>query len=360
MIERTNPMISVIIPVYNAENYLNRCIESVLASTYTDFELLLINDGSTDHSLNICRRYKEKDNRITVISQENQGVSAARNLGLRICKGDWIIFIDSDDYISDDFLETVSRNEYQDKDLILFDFAPTGQNHSAKEQAFTGTRTKDIQTLNFKQEDMPKLIQRILVPEPLAKYGNTDFRSPCARAYRKSIIDRYSIRFSQSITIGEDLLFNLAYQLRAGSCVYIPKPVYYYDMHTGSSSRRFNPKLWENHMRLQGQVKHLLKICSSFSLFENDYFSYSLENMTYVLIHGIFCPHSTRTYRENRRLCSKMQENKIYRQAMKYNLRSGILPRRILVFFFRLKCYPAVCLISKISYRYLLKKETNR
>ena len=87
-------MISVIVPVYNTEKYLDRCIESILSSTYTDFELLLINDGSTDQSLDICRKYKEQDSRITLISQKNQGVCAARNLGLRVCRGDWIIFID--------------------------------------------------------------------------------------------------------------------------------------------------------------------------------------------------------------------------------------------------------------------------
>ena len=174
-------MISVIIPVYNAEKYLSRCIDSVLNSSYTDFELLLINDGSTDQSLDICRQYKDQDSRITVISQENQGVSAARNLGLRICRGDWIIFIDSDDYISGDFLELITRNEYQDKDMILFDFARPGQDISAGDQIPAPVQTEDIHTLIFKGEDMHELIRRILVPESLTEDGNTDFRSPCAK-----------------------------------------------------------------------------------------------------------------------------------------------------------------------------------
>ncbi len=356
MIERTNLMISVIVPVYNTEKYLDRCIESILSSTYTDFELLLINDGSTDQSLDICRKYKEQDSRITLISQKNQGVCAARNLGLRVCRGDWIIFIDSDDYISRDFLEMTACAKYQDKDLLLFDFEGSGEN--AAEDAVT--EDSDFSVIYYGKEDMHELIRRILVPEKLIKDGNTDFRTPCARAYRKSIIEQYSIRFSRDITIGEDLLFNLAYQLRADSCVYIPKPVYHYDMHQGSSSRSFNPKLWENHIRLQRQIKELLEKCSAFSCFENAYYSYSLENLTYVLIHGIFSPHSTRSYRENCRLCARMQKNKIYREAMKYNLRNGILPRKILVCFFRFRCYPAVHMISRISYIYLENKETSR
>ncbi len=342
-------MISVIVPVYNTEKYLSRCIDSVLSSTYTDFELLLINDGSTDQSLDICRKYKEQDNRITLISQENQGVCAARNLGLRVCRGDWIIFIDSDDYISSDFLEMTACAEYQDKDLLLFDFDRSGN-----------TERQTASAIYYEKEDMHELIRRILVPEKLPGDGNVDFRTPCARAFRRSVIDRYSIRFSRDITIGEDLLFNLAYQLRADSCAYIPKPVYHYDMHRGSSSRSFHPSLLENHIRLQRQVKELLEKCSAFSCFENAYYSYSLENLTYVLVHGIFSPHSTRSYRENCRLCVRMQKNKIYREAMKYNLRNGILPRKILVCFFRFRCYPAVHMISRISYIYLENKETSR
>lgn len=367
-------MISVIVPVYNTEKYLDRCIESILNSTYTDFELLLINDGSTDQSLDICRKYKEQDSRITLISQENQGVSAARNLGLRVCRGDWIIFIDSDDYISSDFLEMTACAKYQDKDLLLFDFDRSGNdtlpddNPPAPLKACTSicpngctiTERQTSSAIYYEKEDMHELIRRILVPEKLPGVGNMDFRTPCARAYRRSVIDRYSIRFSRDITIGEDLLFNLAYQLRAHSCVYISRPVYHYDMHQGSSSRSFNPKLWENHIRLQRQVKELLEKCSAFSCFENAYYSYSLENLTYVLIHGIFSPHSTRSYRENCRLCARMQKNKIYREAMKYNLRNGILPRKILVCFFRFRCYPAVHMISRISYIYLENKETSR
>ena len=106
-------MISVIIPVYNTEQYLPRCIDSVLASAYQEFEILLVNDGSTDHSPDICRQYAGKDSRIRLINQKNQGVSAARNRGIDASTGDWIVFLDSDDRISPDFLHMVAQEEYQ-------------------------------------------------------------------------------------------------------------------------------------------------------------------------------------------------------------------------------------------------------
>ena len=99
------PKISVIVPVYKAEKYLHRCVDSILAQTFTDFELLLINDGSPDNSGVICDEYAQKDNRIRVFHKENGGVSSARNIGLDNAKGEWITFIDSDDYIEQGYFE---------------------------------------------------------------------------------------------------------------------------------------------------------------------------------------------------------------------------------------------------------------
>lgn len=338
-------MISIIIPVYNTEKYLHRCLDSILDSACEDFEVILVNDGSTDRSPRICEEYAAKDSRIKVIHQKNQGVSSARNRGICECSGEWIIFIDSDDHISPEFPGMVAQEKYKDTDLLLFDFVKSTEDrkplpHSAKPLVFGAGR-------------MPELLKRILVPRRLSSTGNVDFRSPCARAYKKSIIDQYSIRFSPDIVIGEDLLFNMEYQLRARSCVYIPTPVYTYDIHTGSATHGFRPDLIKNHEKLQARLKKLLIKCHMFSSLETEFYSYSLENMTYVLIHGIFNPDNPAPRQTKYRQCAIMRRNHIYRKAMTYNLRTGILPRRILVFFFWLRCYPAADIISHISYLYL-------
>ena len=102
-------MISVIIPIYNSEKYLSKCISSVLEQTYKDLELILVDDGSTDNSLNICNDFAERDSRIVVVHQKNAGVSAARNNGLKNAKGDFITFVDSDDYVENDWLELLFK-----------------------------------------------------------------------------------------------------------------------------------------------------------------------------------------------------------------------------------------------------------
>lgn len=338
-------MISVIVPVYNAEKYLYRCIDSILNSTYENFEIILVNDGSTDSSPSICEEYSMRDSRVKVIHQRNLGVSSARNNGINNCNGQWIVFVDSDDFISNDFLSIIAREKYQNVDFLLFDYV----------KFITGHKVTDhpVHTLTFRDSDMRRLIKRILVPQPLSPNGRTDFRSPWAKAYKKSVIDRYSIRFSPDLAIGEDLLFNMEYQLRCDSCVYVTAPVYYYDIHIGSATHGFRTGLVPNHARLQRQLKALLEQCHMLPLLENEFYSYCLENLTYVLIWEVFSPLSPRPYRTNCMLCAGMQKNALYKKAMKYNWNNGILPRKILVFFFRLKLYRITSVICRASYTYL-------
>lgn len=118
MLNKSRPLISVIIPVYNVEKYLSECINSVINQSYTNYEILLINDGSTDNSHSICLEYESKYNNITVFNQQNKGLSAARNKGIETSKGDYIAFIDSDDLIHKDFLKTLIYN-IEDSDISI-------------------------------------------------------------------------------------------------------------------------------------------------------------------------------------------------------------------------------------------------
>ena len=118
-----NPKISVIIPVYNVEDYLEECLDSIINQTFKDLEIICINDGSQDNSLNILEEYAEKDNRIKIITTKNQGLSAARNRGLENITGDYVYFIDSDDYLElTAFEELYAVSEEKSLDLIHFKF----------------------------------------------------------------------------------------------------------------------------------------------------------------------------------------------------------------------------------------------
>ena len=115
--------VSVVVPVYQAENYLNRCLDSILAQTLENFELILINDGSKDKSGEICDEYKRKDKRIRVIHKRNEGVSRARQVGLDLARGEYIIYVDPDDWVERDYLETLySKAISENADMIICDF----------------------------------------------------------------------------------------------------------------------------------------------------------------------------------------------------------------------------------------------
>lgn len=347
-------MISIIIPVYNTEQYLSQCLKSILNSSCKDFEVILVNDGSTDHSLSICRRYSRKDSRIRVFDQEHRGVSEARNRGINESKGEWIVFVDADDMISHDFLQKIARKEYSDRDFLLFDYLKLAGKSRGKTiaamEAMPKERCDRFRELYFGREDRNSLIRKLLDMSQIEDGGCTSLLSPWAKAYKRTVIERYSIRFHSDLEIGEDRLFNLEYLRRMESCVYFMEAVYYVRIHRDSTMLRFHFNYLQNDYRYQENLRALLKESDILPVVKKAYYNSVLTNMADVLVRGIFNPYSSRHYRENLKLCHEMQRFEIYRRALKYNGKTGIIPRRIMLFFFQKKCYHIVNLICKCSY----------
>lgn len=197
-------MITIIVPVYNASRYLRKCIDSILSQSFKDFELILINDGSTDESLAICKDYEQLDNRITVISQTNCGVSAARNKGLNIAKGEWITFIDADDYLLDNALSILYERAMQThSDLVLAN-------------ALELRKGKSRKLHNLKNEISHNVIKSI---KHFALWGylfNTD------------IITRYKLRFIEQLAYSEDRIFIYQVARYCKTIAFCNMPVYVY------------------------------------------------------------------------------------------------------------------------------------
>ena len=189
------PKISIIIPVYNVEKYLIRCIDSILMQTYTEFELLLVNDGSSDNSGTICDKYLEKDSRVRVFHKENGGVSSARNFGLNNAKGEWILFVDSDDYVDDNYIESYIKDITNHDRLII--------------QGCTCVNDTDNTILNIlKYPDSVYCdnIVKFINDHEIFKHG-----SPYGKLYSNKIIQSNKIRFNNEIHNYEDLIFLLDY-----------------------------------------------------------------------------------------------------------------------------------------------------
>ncbi len=190
-----SPKISVIVPVYNTEQYLHRCIDSILAQTFTDFELLLINDGSTDSSGAICDGYAQKDSRIRVFHKENGGVSSARNVGLDNATGEWITFCDSDDEVNGWGITNSDGS-----DLILGAVEVQKLNEKTKLQSFSNEHLWGEQLTIFLEENLHQQI----------------FSVCWAKYFKRELIGK--LRFDTSMKIGEDTVFMLRY-LNLVNCI---------------------------------------------------------------------------------------------------------------------------------------------
>ncbi len=218
-------LISIIVPVYNAEKYLDQCVESLMAQTYGNLEIILINDGSKDASAQMCDAYAAKDERIVVIHKQNGGVSAARNDGLEKAHGEYVMFVDSDDFIRPTIVERMySALCERQADLCICGHVVVTQTEEKSGPVF------DDAFLSGDKE--------------IAEFVNNNYLSPLvappwARLLKRALVSR----FKQGMALGEDMLFNMEYFGQAKSMVLICENLYCYRVfeNSGSLSGRFMP-----------------------------------------------------------------------------------------------------------------------
>lgn len=240
----TNPLVSIIIPVYNVEKFLPQCLDSVVNQTYNNIEVILINDGSPDGSDAICQDYANQYNKINYIKRENAGASATRNYGIGIAKGDYIFFLDSDDYLKEDCI------------AIMVDAAKAGQ------LVATGYLIDDeySRTVFAPQQNSGSYdsIKSYLLD--FHKYFATKFNFSWGKVFRKDIIDQYNIRFPEDCALSEDVLFNIAYYKHCDKGVLLleDKGYYYRQSDSSTLSKKFNPKMFEWNERAYSTIRDYL------------------------------------------------------------------------------------------------------
>lgn len=216
-----HPIISVIVPVYKAEKYLHRCVDSILAQSYTDFELLLIDDGSPDNSGAICDEYAQKDSRVRVFHKENGGVSTARNLGLDNAWGEYVTFCDSDDYVGDNWLIVYSEAIKEKVDFAIqgiYYITNKGELETKKLVPYKGCN------LNDKRNLIVQLMSQ-------GVYGY-----PVTKLFRRQIIEDNHIRFDTNSTFREDEQFFSKYLEYVNSFKCIDEENYYYILPTSEKT----------------------------------------------------------------------------------------------------------------------------
>ncbi len=214
-----NAFFSIVVPAYNAENYISACIESVLNQTFKDWQLLIVNDGSTDRTETIIKHYAVLNKRISYISKENGGVSSARNAALCSANGQYLIFLDADDYLSNNALEIIKQYIKSDStQLLLF-----GINLINTKK---GTEVELNKNKKFINCENGVSLFSVLQLTPYA----------CDKVYDLSIIKRFNIKFCEGVKIGEDLRFTLEYLAYTSKITFIPDVLYNYRWGIGVTS----------------------------------------------------------------------------------------------------------------------------
>lgn len=215
---KKSPMLSVVMPVYNTSEYLAESIESVLGQTFCDFELILVNDGSTDNSGQICRDYSNRDSRIVVINKENGGLGSARNAGMEAASGKYITFPDSDDYLAPDAYERcIDILEREAPDLVLFGYKKVFMNKNAE------TEKKDLFVPDALNLNTAKECRKYYAEYVFGGLMNQTWN----KLYRRSIIDEHNMKH-ELYRRAQDSFFSGEYFRYIGSMITIPEPLYYY------------------------------------------------------------------------------------------------------------------------------------
>ena len=334
--------VSVIIPVYNVEKYLPKCLDSVTGQTYEQLEIICVNDGSPDNSAAVLENYAKKDGRIKVVYQKNQGLSDARNTGIQSATGEYTVFLDSDDWLDTGAIaHAVTFAEDNNCDVVMWGYTREFGDKAVEKRIFDGDRI-------FGQEETRNLHRRLagLAGDELTNPENTDaLVTAWGKLYRTDIIKENAISFVDTKIIGtEDLLFNMYYFGFANSSAFIDKPYNHYRKDNETSlTRSYKSELFGQWSELYSRIRAYID--------ENDLgedFASALDNRICLSMIGLglneLCNKASHT--ERIKNIKSIITSPKYKAAYK-KLELGYFPIHWKVFFFLCKkrCAPGVYLL---------------
>lgn len=274
-----NEIITIIIPIYNTEKRLERCINSVILQTYSNLDIILIDDGSTDNSGYICDRFKERDNRIKVIHKKNEGVSIARNYGLTEAKGKFVMFLDSDDYLDKDICyKLLSFSEKNNCDIAITNKVFHINNRIvenvlySEDEVVRSNHDKDIFLLDLFSKKYDDKINNV-------KYLSCGVT---AKLFNLNLIKENNIKFLENCHYGEDVLFNLYAYQKATKIGYIRYNGYHFIVNSNSSTHKYKNYWEDSHKMFIESISNFIKIYN-----KDRRFLESLDMMRVTRISGL-------------------------------------------------------------------------
>lgn len=346
---KEQPQVSIIVPVYNVENYIERCLNSLVNQTFKDIEIITINDGSTDKSLELLNKYAKEDIRISVIDLGDEGVSYCRNLGIEKANGKYIMFVDSDDWIDSSMVEVMYKKAEENKlDLVMCSYIREFKDHS-KEKIFNLPQEIIYKDNEVKNELLRKLVgpvkEELSNPEMLDALGTV-----WGKLYRADILKENKIKFVDLKEIGsaEDTLFNIFTFNYLSKVMFLNKHMYHYWRDNPKSvTSQYNPKLKE-------QRKVFFKYISDF-IKENNFeqvFEEALNNRICTSVLGlglIECSKNNKISRINKIKNIKKIINEEYVRNAYKNLELKYFSIHWRIFYFFIKNKMSFCSYLMLS-----------
>ncbi len=320
-------MLSIILPIFNMEKHLNQCVDSILNQTYKDYELILVDDGSTDKSSQMCDEYAEQDNRVIVIHKENGGLSDARNTGVKVAKGEYIFFIDSDDFLDDNkaLEKIVNRLKKSNADVLNFGFKKYYANEDKEYNYFKIDKNMPIEYCKD-EKGFEFLMQNSLY---IASAWN--------KVIRRQLFEKSDLSFKKGI-YSEDIDWCARLLIVAKKFDFINESFYCYRQREGSISKSISNKNLKD-------LKDAIVICYDMSEnLQGDFKNYYLSYVAYQYATFLVCQAKVKLDKENKTYIDQMRE---YSFLLKYSNNKKV---RILYILHRVLRYKNLCRLMRIFY----------
>jgi glycosyltransferase involved in cell wall biosynthesis len=248
--------VSIIVPMHKTEKYIEQCIQSCLGQTMSDVEIILVNDGSPDKSLQIAERYAAIDKRVKVINQPNNGVSVARNAGVESAAGEWIMFLDGDDWLEKDAAETMFNlgNRNNNCEIVICSFFAEFSNRSFRDRFF------HEKSRLFTADDSISLVKSSMVTTRLSQKGaHANVGVPWAKMYSRDFLAKNKCRFPVGLKRMQDMVFNLYAFRNSTKVVYEDIPVYHYRMTNNSATKQYSHDFEDTSKRILFEIDTFLR-----------------------------------------------------------------------------------------------------
>ena len=316
------PKVSVIIPIYNVEKYLDKCLDSIVNQTYENIEIICINDGSTDGSQKIVNKYKKKYKNIISLEKENGGQATARNMGLTIATGEYVTFVDSDDYIDKKLYETIAPKMKKGYDLILFDYEIVYSNRRERKYCLNPIDKDNVTPSEY-------LLSQIV--------------SPCNKIYKKAYLDKMNFKFPEGI-IYEDYAAIPTLVINNPKIAYVDKAFYFYVQSDSSTTRNEEYKTkYENLFPATEFLYNKLKNCE---LKEEAEYQITIHN----LYHGALNFYKFNKLEQIDKIADSIKEKFPKWNKNKYIKKESLRAKTLMYLFYK-KRYWLIKLIQKLKNR---------